>query len=178
MYPTFHRSEHTKNARRASFRMIAATMAIAGLHALFLTPTARAQNFGDWTTAVSIDPGRVNLVNSFRNDGCPHEAPDAGTLFFASDRDPNAAPDAPAKDLDVWVAYWHAERDEWSDAEPLPSPVNTGAMEFCPTPLLGTGSCSSAHARAHAAQIRTSTTRNWSCIPSPRGCRRCCFRVA
>jgi hypothetical protein len=140
MFPTFHRFEHKREPSRVSSRLIALTVSVAMLHMLVLVPAALAQNFGDWTPTVSIDPGRINDVNSFRNDGCPIEAPDAGTLFFASDRDPNGPPDAPAKDLDIWFASWDAAHGQWTNAEPLPSSpsgVNTGAMEFCPTPLPG-----------------------------------------
>jgi hypothetical protein len=51
-----------------------------------LYASARTQNFGEWSQAVSVDPGRLNSVNTSVNDGCPIEAPDGHTLFFASNR--------------------------------------------------------------------------------------------
>jgi Tol biopolymer transport system component len=91
---------------------------------------AHAQNFGQWGPAVSIDPQRLNGVNTSFNDGCPIEAPDAHMLFFASDR---------SGSLDIWVAYREKESDPWGAPVPLPAPVNTAANEFCPTPLPGNG---------------------------------------
>ena len=42
----------------------------------------------------------------------------------------------PTTDLDIWVAY-RASEDNLERIERLPVPVNTGANEFCPTPLPG-----------------------------------------
>ncbi|WP_157899025.1 PD40 domain-containing protein [Luteitalea pratensis] len=100
---------------------------------LLVAPAASAQPFGEWSPPVSIDPGR-QLVNTPGNDGCPIEAPDGLTLFFASTRtdDPQIAPD-----LNIWVAYRASEDVAWSEIERLPLPVNSGANEFCPTPLPG-----------------------------------------
>ena len=63
--------------------------------ALLLSASAFAQNFGGWSPPASVDPGRTAINTTF-NDGCPIEAPDGNTLFFASNR---------ANDLDIWVAY-------------------------------------------------------------------------
>lgn len=97
-----------------------------------LVPAASAQNVREWSSAVSVDPER-NDVNTGVNDGCPYEAPDGHILFLASNRIAGAAG---TKDLDIWVAYREGV-DSWSVPEPLPSPINTGAAEFCPTPLPG-----------------------------------------
>ena len=102
------------------------------LQVVLCASTARGQNFGEWSTAVSIDPNRL-LVNTSANDGCPIEAPDGLTLFFASNRDVGK----PLPDLDIWVAYRASEDESWSEIERLPDPVNTDANEFCPTPLPG-----------------------------------------
>jgi WD40-like Beta Propeller Repeat len=94
-------------------------------------PAAHAQNFGAWEPAVSVDPNRVNGVNTPFNDGCPIEAPDGHRLFLASDR---------SGDLDIWVAYRAITSDPWVLQERLPSPVNESpSNEFCPTPLPGNG---------------------------------------
>jgi WD40 repeat protein len=92
------------------------------------TAIVKAQNFGSWQPAVSVDPARVNGVNTPFNDGCPIEAPDGHQLFFASDRSGN---------LDIWVAYQATDDAPWALQEKLPPPVNTSANEFCPTPLPG-----------------------------------------
>ena len=55
------------------------------LQIVLCVSAASAQNFGAWSPAVSIDPNRQR-VNTAANDGCPIEAPDGLTLFFASNR--------------------------------------------------------------------------------------------
>ena len=104
------------------------------LQIVLFASAARAQNFGAWSPAVSIDPNR-QLVNTAVNDGCPIEAPDGLTLFFASNRLDLGQP--PPPHLDIWVAYRASEDEPWSEIERLPGPVNTLANEFCPTPLPG-----------------------------------------
>jgi Tol biopolymer transport system component len=90
-------------------------------------PAAQAQSFGEWGPAASVDPARLNEINTEVNDGCPIESPDGRTLYFASNR---------AGTLDIWVA--HLEDGEWRAPARLPFPVNTdNADEFCPTPLPG-----------------------------------------
>jgi Tol biopolymer transport system component len=103
------------------------------LQVVLYASAARAQNFGEWSPAVSIDPNRL-LVNTSVNDGCPIEAPDGLTLFFATNR---IAAGEPNTGLDIWVAYRASEEAPWSEIARLPFPVNTGANEFCPTPLPG-----------------------------------------
>jgi hypothetical protein len=94
-------------------------------------PVAHAQNFGPWGLAVSVDPDRINGINTPFNDGCPIEAPDGHMLFFASNR---------SGVLDIWVASRPSENAPWASPERLPFPVNTTvANEFCPTPLPGNG---------------------------------------
>jgi len=103
------------------------------LPAVLLSPDLLAQNAHHWSYAASIDPDRLNGVNTAVNDGCPIEGPDAHMLFFASNR---VAGGEGAKDLDIWLAY-RDEGGEWGAPEPLPGPVNSAAAEFCPTPLPG-----------------------------------------
>jgi hypothetical protein len=113
---------------RAAF---AAAMTLAMLIAAL---PAAAQNVQEWSAAVTIDPNRQHGVNTSVNDGCPIEAPDGHILFLATNRIPGAPG---TKDLDIWVAYRDGEGHPWGSAELLPAPVNTTAMEFCPTPLPG-----------------------------------------
>lgn len=112
----------------SSSRRLALAGVVVILQALLSAPAALAQNFGGWSPAVSVDPGRSG-VNTRVNDGCPIEAPDGNTLFFASNR---------TNDLDIWVAYRTDDDERWGEPERLPSPVNLpSASEFCPTPLPG-----------------------------------------
>jgi hypothetical protein len=106
--------------------MVARQFMTTAMAVLFGVSAASAQNFGPWSPAVSVDPGRSG-INTTVNDGCPIEAPDGNTLFFASNR---------AGDLDIWVASRHSDDGPWGEPERLPSPVNrVGSGEFCPTPL-------------------------------------------
>jgi hypothetical protein len=103
-------------------------LTLAALAVLLSASATFAQNFGEWSPPASVDPGRTS-INTTVNDGCPIEAPDGNTLFFASNR---------AGDLDVWVAYRTSEDAPWGAAVRLPAPVNrVGSNEFCPTPLPG-----------------------------------------
>lgn len=82
-----------------------------------------------WRDASSVDPGGLLGVNTAATEGCPYESPNGRSLFFASNR---------AGQLDVWVSTRLGNGD-WGAPERLPAPVNTGANEFCPTPLPGGG---------------------------------------
>lgn len=62
-------------------------------------------------------------------DGCPIEAPDGKSLYFASVRD--------GGDNDIWVATRPSIGGEFGDPTMLPAPVNSEAQDFCPTPLSG-----------------------------------------
>ena len=127
-----HDGGHLPTYGRPRARTVLTGIAVM-LQVVLCASAARAQNFGDWSPAVSIDPNRL-LVNTSVNDGCPIEAPDGLTLFFASNR---IEAGQPTTDLDIWVAYRASEDAPWSEIERLPGPVNTGANEFCPTPLPG-----------------------------------------
>ena len=115
-------ADHTRRSRATAVALAGVLAAVLGSGAI-----VHAQHFGPWEPAVSVDPGRVNGVNTPKNDGCPIEAPDRHRLFFASDR---------AGTLDIFVAF-HDDH-QWMLGEKLPAPVNTdNANEFCPTPLPG-----------------------------------------
>ena len=106
------------------------TFTVFGIGLLAIGVAAEAQNFGPWGPAVSVDPARLNQINTSFNDGCPIESADGHMLFFASDRSGN---------LDIWVAYREKDSDPWGSPVALPAVVNTPASEFCPTPLPGHG---------------------------------------
>ena len=126
-----HTPERTSVSPSLCAAFVAAAVAMAVLSG---TRPASAQNVHEWSAAVSVDPSRQQGVNTSVNDGCPVEGPDAHILFLATNRIPGAPG---TKDLDIWVAYRDGEGHPWASAEPLPAPVNTAAMEFCPMPLPG-----------------------------------------
>lgn len=62
-------------------------------------------------------------------EGCPIESPDGLSLYIASTRrgDPN----------DIWVATRDSKDAEFGVPTILPTPVDSDAADFCPTPLRG-----------------------------------------
>jgi hypothetical protein len=135
MYLTTTPDRIPVSARFSASSRRSATVAIATVLVLtMLAPLASAQSVREWSPATSLDPARTLGVNTSVNDGCPIESPDGHMLFLASNRVPGAAG---SKDLDIWLAYRESEDAPWGTVEPLPAPVNTGAAEFCPTPLPG-----------------------------------------
>lgn len=124
----------TVATRHRRSKRVALAAIVAMLQVVPHDPTAFAHDGPQWSRAVSVDPERQNGVNTNVNDGCPIEAPDGHMLFLASNRIPGSAG---TKDLDIWVAYRASEDHPWGDPEQLPAPINTGANEFCPTPLPG-----------------------------------------
>jgi hypothetical protein len=130
LFERLHPSITPSTRHRRLPRPVGPAVAAALVVMLFFTAAAEAQHVHKWSSAVSVDPGRENGVNTSVNDGCPIEAPDGHMLFIATDR-------VAANGLDIWVAYRDSEQGPWGNPEPLPAPVNTGAQEFCPTPLPG-----------------------------------------
>lgn len=76
----------------------------------------------------------VENVNSSAADGCPIEAPDGLSLFFASAR-PLGVPGNLAND--IWVADRESLTAPWQPPQNLGEPVNSVANDFCPTPVYG-----------------------------------------
>jgi hypothetical protein len=91
---------------------------------------ASAQDFGPWS-----DPQRVDAIDTAAAEGCPIEAPDGLSLYFASNR---AAPEAQGKQ-DIWRAFRATVQSPWGAAENLGAPVNTPEFDYCPTPFAGGG---------------------------------------
>lgn len=119
MFLVFRFSQHVTSFRRTLLMLIVLAVPLLHIH---------AQDFGPWGAPKSVDPYRINGVNTSANDGCPIESPDGDMLFFASDR---------AGSLDIWVATRDNESDDWGSPVQLPAPINTAGQEFCPTPLPG-----------------------------------------
>jgi WD40-like Beta Propeller Repeat len=90
------------------------------------TGVAQAKHFGDWGTADPVP----NVNDPMAPDGCPIESPDGLSLYIASMRGPGG-------DNDIWVATRADASTDFGAATMLPEPVNSGAEDFCPTPLRG-----------------------------------------
>ncbi len=114
---------------RPGFRRSRAIVLIITTALLALPGVAGAHQFGDWGLAV-IEPN----VNSTVADGCPIESPNGLELYLASNRDPiGGATDS----NDIYVARRASKDDDFGAAVRLPTPVNSTAADFCPTPLTG-----------------------------------------
>jgi WD40-like Beta Propeller Repeat len=92
---------------------------------------ASAMHFSSWSTAQKIDEiaGNHADVNTAFLDGCPIQSPDGLSLYMASNRPGGKG------GLDIWVATRSSKDGVWGAPEDLPEPINSGADDFCPTPL-------------------------------------------
>jgi hypothetical protein len=88
----------------------------------------RADSFGLWS-----DPQPVAAINTAAAEGCPIEAPDGLSLYFASSR---SAAGAQGK-LDIYRAHRATAQSDWGASENLAPPVNSPEFDYCPTPLTG-----------------------------------------
>jgi hypothetical protein len=93
---------------------------------------AAAGQFSDWGAASPVDPQDSSGVSTASQDGCPIQSPDGRRLYIASNRSGGAG------GLDLWVATRDDAGDPWGEPVNL-SELNTGADEFCPTPVRGGG---------------------------------------
>jgi hypothetical protein len=131
---TEHVTSHARSTNGWTRRTGPAWPAAAVLVQMFLlSGLAEAQQFGAWQPAVSVDADadRATGVNTFANDGCPIEAPDAHMLFMASTRPGTLGGN------DIWVSFRASENHPWGEPVNVGAPVNSTAQDFCPTPLPG-----------------------------------------
>jgi hypothetical protein len=115
----------TRHRSRAALAVLGATALVGG--AVLALPASAAQ-FGDWGSTQPL----TGINDPVANDGCPIEAPDGASIYIASTRGPTGV-------NDIWVAPLAADGTVSGAAEMLPSPVNSAAADFCPTPLRGKG---------------------------------------
>jgi hypothetical protein len=96
---------------------------------------AAGPNFSAWSTPDKIDTvaGNHADLNTPSLDGCPIQAPDALSLYMASNRPGGKG------GLDIWVATRESTGDPWGAPVSLPLPINSAADDFCPTPIHGGG---------------------------------------
>jgi WD40-like Beta Propeller Repeat len=102
-------------------------------------PAAQALEFSPWAPAVNAESvlGTSELLNTSVQDGCPIQSPDRLSLYMASTR-PRFDGDT-RTDIDIWVAERESKNAPWGAPVNLPSPVNSTADDFCPTPVRGGG---------------------------------------
>ena len=120
-----------KGARMFPLRSVVVALAAA----VFFAPSAQALEFSPWSTAVDAESvlGTSAELNTAVQDGCPIQSPDRMSLYMASTRPGGQG------GIDIWVAHRDAKDAPWGAPENLPSPVNSAADDFCPTPIRGGG---------------------------------------
>jgi hypothetical protein len=120
------RTDHAPSRQAGAGRAIV-LVAIALLAA---PAAAAARQEGAWGAATPVAE-----VNSAQADGCPIESPNGLSLYIASTRPGAVGGDGDGND--IWRFHRTAIDAPWGAAEHLPSPVNSAAADFCPTPLTG-----------------------------------------
>lgn len=109
------------------------TLTLAALLAVLVmsnSGAATAKRLTDWGNATVV----ANVDAPAVADGCPIESPDGTQLYIASKRGLGGVADT---DQDIWVASRPDETSDFGAPTILPSPVNSDADDFCPTPLRG-----------------------------------------
>lgn len=87
---------------------------------------ANAQSFGPWG-----DPQAVGAINTTSAEGCPIEAPDGLSLYFATNRTGGLGK------LDNWRALRTSVDSPWVTVENLGAEANSTEFDYCPTPMAG-----------------------------------------
>jgi hypothetical protein len=84
-----------------------------------------------WASAQKVDTiGSNNSeINTPSLEGCPIQAPDGLSLYFASNRPGGKG------GLDIWMSTRASESAPWEAPQNLGEPVNSAADDFCPTPV-------------------------------------------
>lgn len=102
---------------------------------LILTPIAAAAMLGPWGAPVNVESlaGTDGTFNTPFTDGCPIRSPDGLSFYMASNRPGGLG------GLDIWVARRASADAPWGAPEHLDAPINSGADDFCPTPIRGGG---------------------------------------
>lgn len=118
------------------FKLITARIALALALAALLAAPAAAKHYTDWAVAIPIEdahPGNSDQLNTEFLDGCPIQSPDGLSLYMASNRPGGLG------GIDIWVAHRPSTDAPFGDPVNLGAPVNSGADDFCPTPVRGNG---------------------------------------
>ena len=120
-------------------RGLAVALTVAALLTASLLATAAAKQYGPWASPVSAESlaGTSADLNTAFVDGCPIQSPDGLSLYLASTR-PRFIGDT-RTDLDIWVATRASVAAPFGAPVNLGEPINSGADDFCPTPVQGKG---------------------------------------
>lgn len=99
----------------------ASTLAILAAAAAVAMPP-----FGSWSTPAPIEtlPGSSTNINTASIDGCASLSPDGLTLAFNSFQTNNQ---------EIYLATRTSTSEGFGNPVMLPAPINTPALEFCPT---------------------------------------------
>jgi WD40-like Beta Propeller Repeat len=118
-------------------RLLALVAAAALTAALAAVTAVAGPHFSAWGPASLVDPVDAVGVNTTASDGCPIQSPDGHSLYIASTRPGGAG------QLDLWVAHREGTDEQWGNPvnvnDAPGADLNTGADEFCPTPVRGNG---------------------------------------
>ena len=121
-------------ARTITSLAVASTlMAATGVEAASPTQIAESDTdnslahfqFSGWAPAIP----EQGINDPTASEGCPIESPDGLHLFIASNRAGTLGAN------DVWVSHRLSKATAWSLPQNLGMPVNSGAADYCPTPI-------------------------------------------
>jgi len=112
-----------------------ALAAIVALVIVILASPVTAMQSSAWELAINAEslPGTSSELNTASNDGCPIESPDGLSLFMATNRPGGFG------GIDIWVASRTSTDAPFGAPVRLGEPINSGADDFCPTPVPGKG---------------------------------------
>ncbi len=116
-------------------RVVLAVLMSTCLLLTIVLAQAAAKNYTGWSAAASIEslPRSSSQVNTAFVDGCPIQSPDGLSLYMASTR-----PDG-LGGIDIWVAHRPSTDVGFGTPVNLGAALNSGADDFCPTPVPGKG---------------------------------------
>jgi hypothetical protein len=114
---------------------LAGSAALVAVALVSVAGAVAAAPYSAWQVPNKLDEiaGNDSDINTPYVDGCPIQSPDGLSLYMASNR-PRFATDT-RTDLDIWVARRVDTSGSFGAPENLPSPINSNANDFCPTPV-------------------------------------------
>jgi len=109
-------------SRKLKTSVLAATLPVA----LASFAVEAAPTYSAWSVALPVAE-----VNDLAVDGCPIESRDGLSLYIASFRTGGLGGN------DIWAADRASKDEPFGQPQNLGGPVNSGANDFCPTPIYG-----------------------------------------